>query len=120
MKKVAVLCALAFVTAMVVSASREAEARPQYLKGFATEYEGLKDKVEEKKCGVCHPAKSKKVKNDYGVALGKAIGAKNEKDAEKIKAALGKAGEEKNADGKTFKSIIEGGDLPGGDEAADE
>ena len=69
-----------------------ADARPGYLKAFKSKY----TKVAENNkltCATCHPAKSKKVRNDYGKALGKSI-AKNEKDAKKIGEALDKAGKE--------------------------
>lgn len=111
MKKVAVVCALAFVVASVFSAGRDAEARPQYLKAFAGKYDKVADKAKDAKCGVCHPAKSKKVKNDYGTALGKSLTMKNQK--EDLEAALDKAGKMKNADGKAFADIIDGGELPG-------
>ena len=55
----------------------------------------------------------KKEKNNYGAAFGKALGAKNEKDGEKIKAALIKAEGEKSAvDGKTFGDLLKDGKLP--------
>ena len=64
------------------------------------------------KCGVCHPEKDKKKKNDYGTAVGKGLEKKNEKDLDKIKAALKKAETQKNADGKAFGDIIKEGKLP--------
>ncbi len=111
MKKVAVVCGLALVAAVVLGGVETAEARPTYLKAFATQYPDLADKAKEAKCGVCHPGKSKKERNEYGMALGKLTG-KNQKDAEKLKEALVGAAKAKAKSGKTFGEIIEGGDLP--------
>lgn len=111
MKKVAVLCGLAFVVAAFLGDGERAEARPTYLKGFATKYPDLAEKAKEAKCGVCHPEKDKKVRNEYGMALGKLTG-KNQKDADKIAEALGKAEEAKAKSGKTFGEIIKSGELP--------
>jgi len=88
-----------------------ADARPAYMKKFKSKY----TKVAENNkitCAVCHPAKSKKERNDYGKALGKSV-SKNEKDDTKIGEALDKAAKEKNADGKTFQSLLDEGKLPG-------
>jgi hypothetical protein len=72
-------------------------------------------KVEKQQCNVCHMGKSKKMRNDYGKALGKFV-KKEDKDAkEKIQEALDKAAEEKSADGKTFGELIKEHQLPGGE-----
>jgi len=106
------LIAVAVAGLMLASAfTGGADARPGYMKEFKSKY----TKVAENNkitCAVCHPAKSKKERNDYGKALGKAI-AKNEKDAKKIGEALDKAAKEKNAKGETFGSLLEAGKLPG-------
>jgi len=101
-----VLAGLVFVSNL-----NSAQARPQHLKAFKATYPKV---VEGNKvtCAVCHPKKSKKVRNDYGKALGKNIGKKNEKNAKKIAEALKKTEKNKNKDGKTFGSILEAGKLP--------
>jgi len=92
-----------------------ANARPAY----KTEFEGKYEKVKENNkidCGVCHPKMDKKVRNNYGEALGKVI-AKNEKDKEKIREAMGKVEKEKSAtEGKTFGDLLGEGKLPGKNE----
>ena len=106
------LIAVAVAGLMLASAfTGGVSARPAYLKEFKTKYTMVAEnnKVD---CGVCHPGKSKKDRNDYGKALGKSI-AKNEKDATKIGEALDKAGKEKNAKGETFQSLLDAGKLPG-------
>jgi hypothetical protein len=70
--------------------------------------------VEKAQCNVCHMGNSKKMRNDYGKALHKFIKKEDQKDKEKIKEALGKAAEEKSADGKTFGELIKEHKLPGG------
>ncbi|HVJ68903.1 MAG TPA: hypothetical protein VM510_13020 [Caulifigura sp.] len=67
-----------------------ATARTQYHKAFKTMYEKSRPKLVEMKCAVCHGATgtNKKVRNDYGKAFGKALGATNVKDEAKINAAL--------------------------------
>ena len=101
------------VAAMLIGAviTSSASARPQYCKEFIEHYTGVKEAAAAK-CGICHPGMDKKEKNDYGVALGKAL-AKNEKDAGKIKEALKKVEGEKGADGKTFGEHLKEGKLPG-------
>ena len=66
-------------------------ARPQYYTEFEALYVSKDPKTDAekalaeavakaKKCGVCHVGKDKKVRNDYGKAFGKGVGAKNSKD----------------------------------------
>lgn len=102
---------------LLAALSSGVDARPAYKKEFDKKYP---DVVKAKKttCAVCHPEKSKKVRNDYGTALGKAV-KKNEKDATKIVEALGKVEKEKSSStddgkkGKTFGEILEAGKWPG-------
>lgn len=115
MKRVCTLLAMFAVAALVcVSAPKQADARPQYLKSFTEKYESVAAKAGELKCGVCHGdgGKNKKVVSDYGKALGKALGAKNVKEPEKIAEALDKAGMEKASDGKTYAEHLAAGELP--------
>ncbi|WP_166820457.1 hypothetical protein [Thalassoroseus pseudoceratinae] len=104
--------ALGFV---MVDAS-QLHARPKYLAVFTKEYSGLKASIDKARCAVCHPTannRKKKVRNDYGKALGKALGAANVSDTDKIKNALKKIESEKSESGKTFGDLIKAGKLPG-------
>ena len=91
--------------------SSEVQARPQYNKAFTEAYPKLADAAKQAKCGLCHGEK-KTDRNDYGKAVGGGLTQKNEKDAEAISKALKKAEEGKSKSGKTFKEMIEAGDLP--------
>lgn len=124
---------LALAGLLVVSAAQDGQARPQYLNqgakvtegeapGLATMYPSIADEVKTKKCNVCHiGATDKKTRNDFGIALHKALGGKdlakdktNERDIAKIKAALKKIEAEKSSvAGKTFGDLIKEGKLPG-------
>lgn len=103
--------------AIVLLTGQSAFARPQYQKAMGIAYPDLVKKHGKNgklSCSVCHPAKSKKERNNYGAAFAKAVGKKSEKDAEKLKAALKKIEKEKSAtEGKTFGDLIKEGKLPG-------
>jgi putative protein kinase ArgK-like GTPase of G3E family len=107
----------AIVAVMFVATPKQAEARPPFAGVFAKQYPGLKDMVKKVKCAVCHPTadnKKKKKRNNYGMALAKAIGKKNEKDKTKVAAAMTKIEKEKSATkDKTFGDLIKAGTLPG-------
>ena len=108
------VCGLAVVAAIVLSSTRSAEARPNYLKEFIKKYPKLEADAKKTKCNVCHVGKKKKMKNDYGTAMGKVLGAKKVKDKEKIAEALGKTEPEKSGtEGKTFGDLLKDGKLPG-------
>jgi hypothetical protein len=117
MKKLLIRTALvAFVgAAWVVSVlhfgSDAAYARPEYSKAFLAKYADLKPAAEAK-CNVCHFGESKKNRNEYGKAVGKALGEPKVKDTAKINAALSKAENDKASDGKTFGERIKAGMLP--------
>jgi hypothetical protein len=104
---------LAGVMAIIslVQLSDQAQARPQYFKAFAAKYPDFKVDADSK-CAVCHKPPDKKSRNDYGAAVGKALGAKNVKDPDTINAALDKAAAESAGDGKTFGDLIKAGTLP--------
>ena len=90
-----------------------ADARPNYNKEFWDNYPSLKDHKDTAKCDACH-GKEKKVRNDYGKAVGEALGAAKVTDAEKIKAAFKTAEDKKSSvEGKTFGDLIKDGKLPG-------
>lgn len=102
-----------FTTGAMSIALSTAQARPLYSKTFVGKY----DKVVEAKtakCTICHSKpKDKKQRNNYGIALGKLLGAKNQKDAAKITEGLKKAEAEKSAvEGKTFGDLLKDGKLP--------
>jgi hypothetical protein len=98
----------------------EVNARPQYKETFEKNYPTLAAEVTKVKCGVCHPpaaVEKKKVRNNYGQALQKALNAKNVEDKDVILKALSKIEAEKSAsDGKTFGDLIKTGALPGKNE----
>ena len=102
------------------TAPKTADARPQYRENFAAKYPGLAVQVEKMKCGVCHPPaaeEKKKVRNNYGQALQKALNAKNVTDKEVILKALSGIESGKSAtEGKTFGDLIKAGSLPGKNE----
>ena len=111
-----IACGVAFVGAALLMGSQDAQARPQYLKTFNAEYPALKSQAETTKCGICHFGEKKTNRNDYGQAMGEALGkdAKNSKDEDKIKEALKKSEEGKSAtEGKTFGDLLKDGKLPG-------
>jgi hypothetical protein len=94
-----------------------ASARPKYQAVLSKHYPELTKKHgknDKLSCAVCHPSKSKKKRNNYGVAVGKNVGKKNQSDLEKIKEAIVKAEKEKSAtEGKSFGDLIKAGELPG-------
>lgn len=103
--------AAAFGLAMFVG-NGEVQAQKNYLEVFAKTYPDLKAAVETTKCNVCHvDGKGKKERNDYGKAVGEALGEKKVKEESKVEAALKKA-EAGTHGGKTFGEIIKGGALP--------
>ncbi len=110
------LCALASL--MCISAPRQAEARPPYLKAFTEKYGSnptIKTQAEELKCGVCHGegGKNKKAVSDYGKALGGALGAKNIKEAEKISKSLATIEAKKDSGSdKSYGELLKEGKLP--------
>lgn len=114
----------ALLLTFVVLSTGQAEARPPFVGVFKKTYPELaKNKEIKVNCAVCHNTKEnkkKKHRNNYGVALAKAIGKKNEKDKEKVAAALKKIEAEKShVEGKTFGELIKEGKLPGEDKPAD-
>ena len=101
---------LAFAT-IILAPTREAEARPGYKKAF----DGLYGKsLKKTDCNVCHEGKDKKARNDYGKAVGEALGEENCKDAEKVKKAIEDAGAKENKDGKKYEDLIKKGKRPAG------
>lgn len=109
-----IACGVAFVGAALVSAPQDAQARPGYLKAFNTAYPALKEAADGAKCGICHFGEKKTNRNDYGKAMGEALGAKDVKNADDVAAALKKAAAGKSStEGKTFGDLLKDGKLPG-------
>lgn len=108
------VCGAALAGLVLASMGQEAAARPPYLKSFVSTYEKVKAEAETQKCMVCHPGSSKKDRNDYGKAMGEALGGANIKDADKVVEALKKIEKEKSSvEGKTFGDLLSEGKLPG-------
>lgn len=121
MKKFALSTLLGlFALAVLVS---NAAARPDYKKASDMKFEEspIAEKVKEAKCNLCHFGKTKKNRNDYGIALSKHINKetytemKSDKPAliKKVGEALDKLDEEKNPEGETYGDRIKAGKLPG-------
>ena len=108
--------------ALLVVTGSDALARPKYAMVATATYPDLAKKhgTDGKlTCAVCHPEKDKKIRNNYGAAVGKSLTKKNETAEDKIKEALTKAEAEKSAtEGKTFGDLIKAGELPGTNEPA--
>ena len=113
-------CGLAALLAVAVP--NPSPARPQYLRGFHSNYEELESITKQAKCAVCHCGKTKKAWNDYGDALKKELGDKNVKDREAIDKALDAIESlPSHVPDKTFGDLIREGRLPGepcGDDSA--
>ncbi|MBL8818905.1 MAG: hypothetical protein JNL58_22950 [Planctomyces sp.] len=118
---VRVAIAGAVMVAVVVVSGGEASARPKYLTVATATYPDLAKKQTDGKltCAMCHPGTKKTDRNNYGLAVGKGLGKKNETDEAKIKEAITKAEKEASkTEGKTFGDLIKEGTLPGTNEVA--
>ena len=105
------VCTALALCAFCIAPAPQANARAQYNKEFKAKYSKTIKKVS---CKICHPEKSKKVRNDYGQALAKEIKEENVKDKTKIVAALDAVAKMKSSvEGKTFGDLIEEGTNPG-------
>lgn len=104
--KMALLLGLAVAGFSMICASNTVEARPNFKKIWAETYPDSKMLV-AKKCGVCHPGKTKKEKNSYAQAVGKGLGKRKQTDKAIIVKAL-KAAEKMPSpiEGKTFGDLI--------------
>ncbi len=128
MKKFSVWMALPLVAAGLMLAGKpalaikpfEAEFKKMYYKpdGDANQKKLAEaiDKItmDGNSCGICHPGKSKKERNEYGTALSKLVKKADKDDAKKIADSIKAIESEKNAAGKTFGELIKAGMLPGG------
>ena len=106
----------AVAVAMLSVNLEKAQARPNFPSVFAKQYTGLKAQVKKVKCAVCHPKennKKKKLRNNYGKALKKALGSTKVKDKKKIAAAMEKIEKQDSAvKGMSFGDLIKAGKLP--------
>jgi len=122
MKKVCVcvvVCLLAAAWSM-----QSASALPPFNKEWMDKYnEGKKNAAfTEAKCNICHAGESKKMKNEYGKAVGKyltkakykAIQEDESKAKQYILEGLQKAEGEKGSAGKSYGDLLKAGKLPGG------
>ena len=114
--RVVVTCGLALIGGLLLVGLNQAQARPKYRSVFKKVYPKVasSNKVT---CATCHVAMGKKVnkkkRNNYGIALKKALGKKNVKKTGVITAALKKIESAKSAvAGKTFGDLLKAGKLP--------
>ena len=104
-----------------------AQARPAYPGIIGETYKDneaivTKSKAADK-CTICHDAKDKKIRNEFGKALSKHMPtaefmklkdpADKEKLAKKVGEALKETEADKHSSGKTFGEVIKAGKLPG-------
>lgn len=83
-------------------------------KKLAEAIDKITDAETKNACGICHPGKSKKERNEYGTALSKLVKKADKDDAKKIADSIKAIEGEKNAAGKSFGELIKAGTLPGG------
>lgn len=111
MRKLVTTAAIACGLSLMGWAPKQAEARKEYMDAFIAKYSNITE-AKEKKCLICHGAESKKQRNDYSMALEKALGKKMEKDVEKINGALTEVEGKEYEDGKTYGALLKSGKLP--------
>ncbi|GAB4142091.1 MAG: hypothetical protein Tsb009_12180 [Planctomycetaceae bacterium] len=98
---------------MLVNSQNKVQAKLKYLKAFQKKYPKLAAQAKKVRCGVCHPGKNRKMRNDYGKVLAKIFKKNPPANSKAIHAALKKTEAAKNAKGVTFGSLIKAGKLPG-------
>jgi ssDNA-binding Zn-finger/Zn-ribbon topoisomerase 1 len=99
---------LMVATVLLAPSAGTVEARPPYKKAFEKKY----PKVKKVDCNVCHVGEDKKERNEYGKAMGEALGATKVTDAKKIEKALGAAEKHKDADGNPYGDKLKKGEKP--------
>jgi hypothetical protein len=122
MKKVCVC--LLLVAGLAVSSLPTASALPPFNKEWVAKYNPGESNAtfKEAKCNVCHAGESKKMKNEYGKAVGKYLTKAKYNEIKEDQAAaqkyiaegLQKAEADKASTGQTFGDLIKAGKLPGG------
>ena len=126
MKKLAVF---AIICVALATTAEKAQAIPAFAKAFTERYVSTSKNADfvaaakEKKCNLCHFGTSKKNKNDFGKVIAKHLKKTNysstrvREEAAAVKKefddAFKKILAEKNPAGKTYKSRIDAGMLPG-------
>ena len=111
--KTALLFGLVVAGLSMFGTVNKVEARPNFKNIWAETYPNSPMLI-AKKCGICHPGKSKKEKSDYGEAVFEALGKKRKAtDKEVIVKAL-KAAEAKptSVEGKTYGDFIKADEMP--------
>ena len=122
MKKV---CAcLVLLSVALVWCMQSASALPPFNKEWMAKYNAGEANAEfkEARCNVCHAGDNKKMKNEYGKAVGKYLtkakyqAVKDDEAAAKkyILEGLQKAEGDKGGAGKSYGELIKAGKLPGG------
>lgn len=110
--KAALMLGLAIAGLALICGEKQVEARPNFKKIWAETYPDSKMLI-SKKCGICHPGKTKKIKSAYGQAVGKGLTKRKETDKAKIVKALKEAAKmESPTKGKTFGDYIKADELP--------
>ena len=122
MKKVCA-CLMLFVVGLIWS-MQSASALPPFNAAWKAKYNPDEKNAAfaEAKCNVCHAGESKKMKNEYGKAVGKYLTKakyteikEDEAAAKKyIEEGLQKAEGEKGGSGKTYGEMLKAGKLPSG------
>ncbi|MFK7817186.1 MAG: hypothetical protein AB8G99_00585, partial [Planctomycetaceae bacterium] len=108
-RRAALLIAICFLTL-----TNHAFARKQYMDAFKATYPKVSE-MQKVTCAACHPAKSKKVRNDFAKEFGQHLGKKNQKSADAIRNAFDMA--QKKASpyaGKTYAELFADGGSPDG------
>jgi hypothetical protein len=132
MKNLCLLVLAGFVVGALVGQAHVAHGIEPFKKEFEAKYvkkEPATDAektfaaaAEKAKCNVCHVGKTKKVRNEYGKALGKLVTKKDNKETAKIQHALDEVAAMKSKpddpSSPTFGDLIKEGKLPGGDAPA--
>ena len=120
MKKVCVCLVLTLVG--LGFSFQSASALPPFNKEWVAKYNTPeKPAFTEAKCNVCHAGESKKMKNEYGKAVGKYLTKAKYNEIKEDEAAakkyiaegLAKAEAGKSASGKTYGEMLKAGLLPG-------
>jgi hypothetical protein len=102
------------VVLLLVADVTPAFARKQYMDAFKAKYPKVAE-MQKVSCKTCHPAKSKKVRNDFAKGFGKHLGKKNQKSPDAIRAAFDNVDKEASPyAGKTYGELFAVGGSPDG------
>lgn len=121
MKKVCVCLILALIA--IGFSMQSASALPPFNKEWVAKYnaDGKNAAYNDAKCNVCHAGESKKMKNEYGKAVGKYMTKAKYNEIKEDEAAakkyiiegLQKVEADKNASGTSYGDLLKAGKLPG-------